>query len=314
MSPKRVASLLIALCLATASFAKPQYLFVYFQNGNANIHYAVSEDGLQWETVENSEKLLSAKPLNNCFRDPSICQGPDGTYHLVWTSAKTQIGYSKSKDLIHWDTPKYINVMKDYPKTKSTWAPELFYDKETQLFYILWASTVEGAHPQVPTSKSESWCNHRIYACTTADFQTFSESKLYFCPQKDIVIDAFIYQHDKHNYYLFYKNENSAPPEKNIRYVTTTSLSKGFPQNETSPKITGDNRAEGPSAIKIKNNIYVYFDKYTKGQYGVVRSHDGQNWEDISSQLTMPKGARHGTIIKTKKKVIRKLQKHCKTL
>lgn len=37
------------------------------------------------------------------MRDPSICQGPDGIYHLVWTSSWTDriIGYASSRDLIH---------------------------------------------------------------------------------------------------------------------------------------------------------------------------------------------------------------------
>ena len=43
------------------------------------------------------------------MRDPSIAQGGDGTYHLVFTSAwkgtKT-FGYASSKDLIHWSEQK----------------------------------------------------------------------------------------------------------------------------------------------------------------------------------------------------------------
>jgi len=40
----------------------------------------------------------------------------------------------------------------------------------------------------------------------------------------------------------------------------------------------------------------VYFDKYRDHQYGAVMSSDLQNWKDVSDKLSMPKGARHGTV------------------
>jgi len=51
----------------------------------------------------------------------------------------------------------------------------------------------------------------------------------------------------------------------------------------------------------------VYFDKYRDHQYGAVRSKDMQQWEDVSGQISFPRGLRHGTAFKVSKKVFGKL-------
>ena len=64
------------------------------------------------------------------MRDPSITQGPDGTFHLVWTiswNGEQGFGYASSKDLIHWSEQREIKVMKD-SLTNNVWAPEVFYE------------------------------------------------------------------------------------------------------------------------------------------------------------------------------------------
>src|SRR5688572_2878014 len=80
------------------------YLFSYFKgNGEDGLHLAASEDGLTWKALKNDSSFL--KPTvskDKLMRDPCIIQGPDGTFHMVWTvswNAKG-IGYASSKDLI----------------------------------------------------------------------------------------------------------------------------------------------------------------------------------------------------------------------
>jgi beta-xylosidase len=68
------------------------------------------------------------------MRDPSIAQGPDGTFHLVWTSSwkgDLGFGYASSKDLIHWSEQQFIPVMANEPSTVNVWAPEIMYDNVT---------------------------------------------------------------------------------------------------------------------------------------------------------------------------------------
>jgi beta-galactosidase len=194
--------------------------------------------------------------------------------------------------------------MEGFEGTRNTWAPELFYDKADKTFYIFWASTVPGAFPELATSEREKGLNHRQYYVTTKDFKTFSDTKLYFEPGFS-VIDGSIVQKGN-TYYLFVKNENSAPAEKNIR-VTANTKPYDFPIEVSAP-ITGDYWAEGPAPLQVGDYVYVYFDKYTQGKYGAIRSLDMKVWEDVSDSITFPKGIRHGTAFKVKASVVENLK------
>ena len=81
---------------------------------------------------------------NSMMRDPSMTQGPDGTFHLVWTiswNGEQGFGYASSKDLIHWSEQREIKVMKD-SLTNNVWAPEVFYDDEKEQFIVVWSSAI----------------------------------------------------------------------------------------------------------------------------------------------------------------------------
>ena len=75
-----------------------------------------------------------------------------------------------------------------------------------------------------------------------------------------------------------------------------------------SAPITGDYWAEGPTPLIVGDYVYVYFDKYTQGKYGAIRSKDMKNWEDVSDSVTFPKGIRHGTAFTVKAEVVEKLK------
>jgi hypothetical protein len=44
------------------------------------------------------------------------------------------------------------------------------------------------------------------------------------------------------------------------------------------------------------------YDKYTEGKYGAHLTRDGKRWQDCSSEITVPGGARHGTVFTPSKK------------
>ena len=103
------------------------------------------------------------------------------------------------------------------------------------------------------------------------------------------------------------KNENSNPPEKNIR-VVSNSKPYNFPVKVSSP-ITGQYWAEGPAPLQVDEYVYVYFDKYRDKKYGAVRSKNMTDWEDVSDSITFPKGIRHGTAFAVTETVFRQLMK-----
>ena len=304
-----LAATILGLC-ACGNSSKTQeeaYLFSYFNGNGDGLHLAYSTDGLNWEAVKNDTVLLKPEiGKDKLMRDPSIVQDEEGTFHMVWTSGwwDQGIGYASSKDLINWSEQQNIPVMEKFEGAKNTWAPELFYDKTDKTFYIFWSSTVPGAFPDLPTSESEKGLNHRQYYVTTKDFKTFSETQLFFEPGFSVIDGAILEKDD--TYYLFVKNENSNPAEKNIR-ITSNNKPYGFP-TEVSAPITGDYWAEGPTPLQVGEYVYVYFDKYTQGRYGAIRSKDMKHWEDVSDSIYFPKGIRHGTAFKVSGKILEGLK------
>ena len=304
-----LAAAILGLC-ACGNSSKTQeeaYLFSYFNGNGDGLHLAYSTDGLNWEAVKNDTVLLKPEiGKDKLMRDPSIVQDEEGTFHMVWTSGwwDQGIGYASSKDLINWSEQQNIPVMEKFEGAKNTWAPELFYDKTDKTFYIFWSSTVPGAFPDLPTSESEKGLNHRQYYVTTKDFKTFSETQLFFEPGFSVIDGAILEKDD--TYYLFVKNENSNPAEKNIR-ITSNNKPYGFP-TEVSAPITGDYWAEGPTPLQVGDYVYVYFDKYTQGRYGAIRSKDMKHWEDVSDSIYFPKGIRHGTAFKVSGKILEGLK------
>lgn len=270
------------------------YMFAYFKGNGDGLHLAYSYDGLKWEALKNDSVFIQPQVgKGKLMRDPSIFQDESGVFQMVWTSGwwDNGIGYASSKDLVHWSDQKYIPVMEKFVGVKNTWAPEIFYYKKKKIFYIFWASTVPGAFPEIKTSEKEKGQNHKLYYVTTKDFNTFSETKLFFAPDFS-VIDGTVFEKNNH-YFLFIKNENSNPAEKNIRMVSNNKPYH-FPLKVSEP-ITGKYWAEGPTALQVGEYVYVYFDKYKDKKFGAIRSKDMKNWEDISDSVSFPMGMRHGT-------------------
>ena len=283
----------------TISAGETAYLFSYFINDSKDgLHLAYSYDGLNWTSLNGGRSFLTpAVGKDKLMRDPSICQAPDGTFHMVWTSSWTDriIGYASSRDLIHWSEQQAIPVMMHEPEAHNCWAPELFYDEASETYYIFWATTIPGRHKEVPTSESEKGLNHRMYYVTTKDFRTFSKTKMFFNPDFSVIDAAIVKDPKEGDLIMVVKNENSNPPEKNLRVTRTKDLAKGFPTKVSAP-ITGKYWAEGPAPLFVGDALYVYFDKYRDHRYGAVRSLDhGETWEDVSDQVSFPRGIRHGT-------------------
>ena len=311
-----------ALAAASAdAHGERAYLFSYFSNKgyggrsgeSAGLHLAYSYDGLKWSALNDDKPILVPEVgKDKLMRDPSICRGPDGTFHMVWTSSWHDriIGYASSRDLVHWSEQRAIPVMADEPQARNCWAPEVTYSPEDGLFYIYWASTIPGRHSPIPgMDKNEDGLNHRIYLTTTRDFAEFSKTRLWFDPGFSVIDTAIIRDEKNGDWIMVLKNENHTPVEKNIRIVRTKRLADGFPK-DVSPSVS-PSWVEGPSPLFVGDMLYVYMDFYRAHRYGAIRSADrGRTWEIVpGGELSFPKGIRHGTAFAVDRSTVDALRK-----
>ncbi len=290
------------LCGLT-SCTKQAYLFTSFHEpANEGLRLLYSYDAYHWTDLKKTF-LKPEVGTQKVLRDPSIVQGPDGTFHLVWTCSwkgDKGFGYASSKDLINWSEQKFLPVMESEPKTVNVWAPEIFYDDEKGEYVIIWASTIPFRFAK---GIEEEENNHRMYSITTKDFITFSKPKLFLDPGFS-VIDAVIVKRDSKDYVLVLKDNTR--PNRNLKVAFAKDALGPYENiSETfSPKLT-----EGPTVVKVKNDWLIYFDAYGQKIYSAYKTADFKTFKDVTSAISIPEGHKHGTIIKVKRKVIKNLLK-----
>ena len=274
-----------------------KYVFSFFRNnGEKGVYLAVSDDALNWREVNGGKPVMEPKVGGKLTRDPSICRGPDGVYRMVWTSSWKDKGFgaASSSNLLDWSEQAYVEVNRDEPKARNTWAPEIFYDDATQQFVVIWSTTIEGLFPETQVA-ADGGHNHRIYVTTSKDFVTWTPKRLFYNGGFN-VIDAFLFKKDG-KYGMVVKNKTRAPvPEKNLRVVWSEGGFDGpWAKAETPFTDNKEAWAEGPSVIYARDRWLVYYDKYNKGGYGAVETTDFKTFKPVS--VSLPKGIRHGTTL-----------------
>ena len=286
------------------------YLFSYFVgNGEDGLHLAASEDGLKWTALLGGASFLT--PVvgeNKLMRDPCLLLGPDGVFRLVWTTSwtGTTIGYASSTDLAHWSGQQALPVMAHEPTTVNCWAPEVIYDAVAGHYLIYWSSTVPGKFP-VPDEtdrpdRSKPPRNHRLYATTTADFATFTPTRVQYEPGFNVIDETLV--RDGGGWLMFVKNETEIPAAAKYIYLVQAPSPAGPWSAPGAPVSPAGVWSEGPTAIKIGGWWHLYFDEYRDHRYGLVRSADLVHWEDVSDRLVMPKGIRHGTVLRVSRAIV----------
>lgn len=297
-SVQKLLMFLLIFIATSCQKESPVYLFTSFKEpANEGLRFLYSYDGYHWERID-SVFLVPEVGNQKVMRDPSIVQGPDGTFYLVWTSSwrgDLGFGYASSKDLIHWSEQQFIPVMAFDTSTVNVWAPELYYDDESDQFIIIWASTIPYKFERGIEDEKN---NHRMYYTTTKDFKTFSDTRLFLDPGFS-VIDAVIVKRDKEDYVLVLKDNTR--PERNLKVAFGTT--PFGPYTGISPAFT-DTFTEGPTVLKLGEDWVIYYDAYRKGIYGAASTKDFMTFADITDKVNIPKGHKHGTIFKASKEIL----------
>jgi hypothetical protein len=294
---------LLAVCFFTSCTTKDVYLFTSFHEpADAGLRLLYSYDGYKWDSIPG----IFLKPetgVQRVMRDPSMVQDRDGVFHLVWTCSwkgDLGFGYASSKDLLHWSEQKHVPVMAFDTSTVNVWAPELYYEDETGDFYIVWASTIPFKFEK---GIENEYGNHRLYYTKTKDFVEFTPAALFLDPGFSS-IDAVIKKRGHNDYVLVFKDNTR--PERNILAAFGTSPTG--PWENYTPRFT-PMFTEGPSVAKVGDKWLIYYDSYREKTYNAMETADFQTFTDASDKISIPEGHKHGTILKVKESVVKKLLK-----
>ena len=271
------------------------FLFSTFKEPEQDgLRFAYSFDGYHWTNVPGL--FLKARVGNDkIMRDPSICRGPDGTWHLVWTcSWKNDLGfgYAHSKDLVHWSEQKWIPAMTNEPTAVNTWAPELFYDEAQKQFITCWASTIPGRFPDHLEPHDN---NHRMYCTATRDFKTFTPTKLFLDPGFSVIDSQILKDGERHVLLL----KDNTRPQRNIRVAFGESALG--PWHDISTNLTAK-FTEGPCGLKVGDDWLIYYESYQEKHYTAMKTRDFKVFTDVTAEMTFPEGLKHGTAFKATKK------------
>ena len=124
----------LSLLISCTDTVEDVYLFSYFMNnGEDGLHLAYSEDGSTWTPLQENQSFLTPTAgKDKLMRDPCITKGPDGIFHMVWTTSWSgnTIGYANSRDLINWSKQVAIPVMAHEDSVMNCWAPEINYNPD----------------------------------------------------------------------------------------------------------------------------------------------------------------------------------------
>ena len=299
------------------------YIFSSFcEPSTAGLMYLYSEDGLHWDTIPGvfmhpevgcdsmttdvfTGQIINPQHSDNAkvLRDPSIIQGPDGTFHMVWTiqwyGAKG-FGYASSTDLKNWSEQRIINVMQNHP-TNNVWAPEIFYNGLRDQYLIIWASQID---PDLYTAADSLGTNasNRLWYCITKDFKTFTDATPYYDPGFNS-IDGYLLKRSCNDYVLIVK-DNRKPGFSNLFCVFSESPYGPF-INPSEP--FGRTYCEGPCAIQLGDEWIIYYDQYQPQEYGAVSTRDFKTFTPIPDRISVPAKHKHGSIIKVKRSILNKL-------
>jgi predicted GH43/DUF377 family glycosyl hydrolase len=289
---KGILPVLLLTMTASAGRSQAPRLFTSFRGGGDGLHLAYSEDGREW--VDLNRLFLSPTVGSKLMRDPHILRGPDGLYHMVWTSGwhDAGIGYASSRNLTEWTKQKYLPLMEKVAGTKTCWAPELYLDDKTGKYIILWSSNVND--------------RARAYYTLTRDFETFSEPRILFDPGFNNIDTTMVRWRDK--FVIFFKEFDD---QQNRKWGSILSAIADMPLGPYAllpdPALARE-RAEGPAAVVIDDKVLLYVDYYADHRYGVLESTDLKKWTDVTMSTAVVPGQRHGSIFAVPAEVLTELR------
>ena len=294
------------------------YFFAYFAgegySDGEQIYFASSQDGLNWDDLNNNEPVLTSTLGEKGVRDPFIIRSPEGDkFYLIATDLKINGGNGwdaaqnngsqslmvwESTDLVNWSDQRMVEVSAEIG-AGCTWAPEATYDELTGEYIVYWAS-------RTPAVDSKQ----RVYYAKTRDFYTFTEPEV-FIDYDESSIDTTIIKGDDGYYYRYTKNEGGATNDlgaltKTV-FVERSETLLGQWTHIPSDSLNANQWVEGPTIFKLNEDnqtatqkYCLLVDNYGGGGYYPLTTDDLSDgvFSRPDTTYKMPSRARHGTPIR----------------
>jgi hypothetical protein len=293
------------------------YLFVHFREKKTpdgeQVYFALSKDGLIWETVNEGKPVLWSKLSEQGVRDHTIVRTADNKFYIIatdlslasnfktkyesdWKKVSRQgsryLSLWQSDDLVNWSGQRLIQLGgEDFG---CRWAPDVIYDRKNDDYVIHWSSI----------NTQDEYSRMAIYYSRTKDFEHFTEAELLYGKDDSGVIDSAIYENDG-IYYLFAKSDNN--PNSVIMLKSDSITGKYVKMDafdEAMSKLSA-NFYEAPTAYKLSDGRWClmidFFGVEGDGQgYVPFISDDISTGEFVrsSQSFDFPYGFKHGTVLK----------------
>ena len=320
-----ISMLLVAMSAITFAAEKnfSAYLFAYFKGEGLaqgeQIYFAVSRDGLNWKDLNGGNPVLTSSLGEKGLRDPFIMRSADGDKFFViatdlkingngnWSAAQTSGSKSimvwESSDLINWSEQRMCRVAPD--GAGCTWAPEAVYNEESGEYLVFWSSKIPGSQPVQNNDNT-----HRVYYCTTKDFKSFSQAKVWIELKNQqnrtiSVIDATVIKVG--NTYYRFKNEATEAHKSGMpssgKYIIMEKATNLLGQwTEVNTQMSQIAYVEGPTCFKFngENKWCLFIDDFGgKGYYPLVTNDlsSGNFTQLASTQYSLPSVMRHGSVV-----------------
>ena len=251
------------------------HLMAFFvEEGSTYFAYGEANATLWKKTRERS--YLYPNNGNRLIRDPFLGRDLSGKYRLLYTEGwwGRSFGHASSGNLTTWGEQKNEPIMEGVDTCTAVWAPEFVCDPIGKDHMVHWTAFI-GKVPMI-------WYAH------TKDFFTYTPPRILFQPDFP-VIDSTIVK-DGNRYVMAFKDESD--DVKAIKLAFADNLIGPY-KNITraiTPPFT-----EGPILVKKGNVWHLYYDKFTQNDWGLMTTENFVIWKEVP--ITVPSGARHGSII-----------------
>lgn len=264
------------------------YLISYFSDDEECLKLAYTYDGLLWYEANDQKCVLKPSTGTKRLRDPSIMRNKDGGFYLLATQGydNPEIYVWDSADLVNFENERLLQVNASSSakqmSEKQAWAPEGFYDRIIDKYFLYWSSPEDGG----------------MYYNYSNDLNDIS----YPSQLLDVgfpVIDGTIFK-DGYDYNIVLKDEREPMEEYSQLFVGySDSDYLGFDEFNMD-YITG-HQSEGPFIIYRGYNYILYYDDYTRFKFKALffenfREHDFEEVADTDI-ITSVENVKHGSAI-----------------